>query len=60
MHQEINRDIDERLNIQKLLGRVNLNLTGEGCFSSTKKGILHPSDIENIDTNWLLSHVSFG
>ena len=57
MHQDL---IDDRLNIEKLLGRVNLNLTGEGCFSSTKKGILHPSDIENIDLIWLLGHVDFG
>ncbi len=60
MHQEINRDIDERLNIEKLLGRLNLNLTGEGLYKKTSSGILHPSDIENIDLNWLLSHVSFG
>ena len=60
MHQEINRDIDERLNIEKLLGRLNLNLTGGGLYKKTSSGILHPSDIENIDLNWLLSHVSFG
>ena len=60
MHQEINRDVDERLNIEKLLGRVNLNLTGEGVLTKTSFGILHPSSIENIDTNWLLGHVSFG
>tara|TARA_R110000824_G_scaffold300762_3_gene488788 strand:+ start:2137 stop:2310 length:174 start_codon:yes stop_codon:yes gene_type:complete len=57
MHQDL---IDDRLNIEKLLGRINLNLTGEGGFNGTKKEGLHPSDIENIDLIWLLGHVDFG